>query len=528
MNTLEGWARIVPLLALAIPAIYALTALTSPRRAGLAAGAAPALALLFAGGAAATGGASGAGSVSLGVRIDALTCTMLLLVGALGAIIVRYSRAYLQGDPGLERYLRWLLLTLGAVSILLLSNNLLVVALGWTATSVTLHQLLTFYQDRTPALVAAHKKFLVSRLADLCFLVSLVLVDRTVGSLALDRIYAWTAAHPQLNPSMQGAAVLVVVAVALRSAQLPFHGWLLQVMEAPTPISALLHAGVVNLGGFLLIRLAPWMVHAHAAQLLLVILGLTSAILAALVMTTRVSVKVALAWSTCAQMGFMLVQCGLGLWHLALLHLVAHSLYKAHAFLSAGTAVEEWRLQSLSGGATSFSRGRLLGATLVAGGSVVFGVLALRRLVPMSPAEELSTPVFAALVGLSMVPLLASRVSGVEVLLGLGARVVGVILLYTGVHGAAALLMPPPVQEPSTLAWALVASGFLGLFALKTALQQRPHGALANRLYPWLFAGFYLDEGFTRLTFRLWPPRLQPQGERARPLELQQPVEARA
>jgi NAD(P)H-quinone oxidoreductase subunit 5 len=119
--------------------------------------------------------------------------------------------------------------------------------------------------------------------------------------------------------------VLLVASAALKCAQLPFHGWLIQVMEAPTPVSALLHAGVVNIGGFLMIRLAPLMTQSEIAQTLLVICGCTTAVIAALVMTTRVSIKVALAWSTCAQMGFMLLECGLGAYPLALLHIVAHS-----------------------------------------------------------------------------------------------------------------------------------------------------------------------------------------------------------
>jgi len=361
MIALEEWRSFI---ALSIPATLALVALLSPRRAGLAATAALCLSLLFTAGAALEQGAA----MTLGVRIDAVTSVMLLLVAALGVVIVRYSRTYLQGDPAVLRYQRFLLLTLSAVTALVIANNLLVIALGWTATSLALHQLLTFYPDRTAALVAAHKKFLVSRLADVCLLLSLALVHHDVGSLNLDQIFAWTGSHPDLPGSMHAAAILVVLTAALKSAQLPFHGWLTQVMEAPTPVSALLHAGVVNIGGFVLIRLAPWMSRAQPALLLLVVIGLVSAVIAALVMTTRVSVKVALAWSTCAQMGFMLVQCGLGLWHLALLHLVAHSLYKAHAFLSTGTAVEGFRLQALTQRPPAPSRGRLGLATFVADG----------------------------------------------------------------------------------------------------------------------------------------------------------------
>jgi len=526
MNSTEEWSFVVPLLALAIPAILALAAVTSPRRAGLANGSALGMALLFTVGVAGLQGASTPAGTSLGVRVDAVTCVMLLLVAVLGVVIVRYSRTYLHGDPGLVRYQRWLLLTLSAVTALVVANNLLVVALGWTATSLALHQLLTFYSDRKAALVAAHKKFLVSRLADICLLVCLALVHRDVGSLDLDRIAAWAVSHPDLTPSMQVAAVLVVMAVALKSAQLPFHGWLTQVMEAPTPVSALLHAGVVNVGGFVLIRLAPWMARAELAQLLLVVIGLVTAVLAALVMTTRVSVKVALAWSTCAQMGFMLVQCGLGLWHLALLHLVAHSLYKAHAFLSAGTAVEGWRLEALTKRPPVPSRGRFAVAIVLALGTAALGVAALRHVLALSPADALSVPVLAILVSLSMVPLLAQRASGAVASVAVAARVSGVVLLYVGWHAAAAQLMPPHAGVSNALGWVLVAVGFVGLFAVKATLQRTPDGRAARALYPWLFAGLYLDERFTRLTFRVWPPRLQRRSETPRPVHVRGTIEA--
>ncbi len=110
-------------------------------------------------------------------------------------------------------------------------------------------------------------------------------------------------------------------------------------MEAPTPVSALLHAGIINAGGLMLIRTAEVVQASPGSMAALVMLGGFTALFGAVVMLTQSAVKTALAWSTVAQMGFMLLQCGLGLWPLALLHIVAHSLYKAHAFLSAGGAV---------------------------------------------------------------------------------------------------------------------------------------------------------------------------------------------
>jgi NAD(P)H-quinone oxidoreductase subunit 5 len=126
----------------------------------------------------------------------------------------------------------------------------------------------------------------------------------------------------------------------LKSAQFPTHGWLTEVMKTPTPVSALLHAGVINAGGFLLIRFADVMLLAPGVLAALVMFGGFTALFGRLVMLTQPAVKTSLAWSTVAQMGFMILECGLALFPLALLHIVAHSLYKVHSFLASGTAVE--------------------------------------------------------------------------------------------------------------------------------------------------------------------------------------------
>ncbi|MEO5613893.1 MAG: proton-conducting transporter membrane subunit, partial [Cypionkella sp.] len=154
-----------------------------------------------------------------------------------------------------------------------------------------------------------------------------------------DLVALGAAAQSGLPLTAKVGVALVVVAAVLKTATFPLHGWLTEVMEAPTPVSALLHAGIINGGGLLLIRLADVVQASAGAMAALMMLGGFTALFGAAVMLTQSAVKTALAWSTVAQMGFMLLQCGLGLWPLALLHIVAHSLYKAHAFLSSGTAV---------------------------------------------------------------------------------------------------------------------------------------------------------------------------------------------
>lgn len=435
---------------------------------------------------------------SLGVRLDLVTCVMLVLVSIMTGVIVRYSRTYLDGEQGVARYARWLMVTVAAVAVLVMANNLAVVFLGWVGVSLGLHQLLVFY-DRTAAIIAAHKKFIASRVADVCLLGGIICLQIDRGTLEIDRLHAWAASGPALSGTMITGTVFLALAALVKCAQLPLHGWLTQVMEAPTPVSALLHAGIVNIGGFLMIRLAPVMALSDAGQWTLIVVGLATTIIAALIMTTRVSIKVALAWSTAAQMGMMLVQCGLGAWHLALLHLLAHSLYKAHAFLSSGSAVMEWRIGALSPKRAPLDLG---GTVMVAGAllGVVAGVLfALGHL-------DVQESAVAVVLALALAPALHRGLRDGHA--GMAAAQVGLVAgLYFTWHVLAGRVMHVE-GPPRDAAWILVAAAFAMLFLVQAQVAAKPEGRLARALHPWLFWGLYLDERFTRLTFQLWPARL--------------------
>jgi NAD(P)H-quinone oxidoreductase subunit 5 len=444
----------------------------------------------------------GAVLAGAGLRADLPGAVMLVLVSFIGWVIVRYSQPYLAGERSEGHYVRWLVATLGCVGLVVVTNHLLVLALAWTATSLALHRLLTFYGDRPAAVIAAHKKFMAGRVADVLMLGAVGLLASSMGTLRLDELAARAAADA-LPLGAQVAVVAIALAAILKCAQLPFHGWLIQVMEAPTPVSALLHAGIVNLGGFVLLRVATLVGEVALAQALLVVTGLVTAVLAALVMSTRVSIKVALAWSTTAQMGFMLMQCGLGLWEMALLHLVAHSLYKAHAFLSAGGVVRSALLRTMAPRPAA-PTGAALALAVVAG--VVLMAVASRAW-GVTPAGGLAAWVLAAIVALAVTPLVQARTAGLCGAWRLlpAAAAFGVAMAYVGLHlGLSAAVLPLTTPAPTFLAIG-VAVGFAALFTLQSVVALRPDGPLARGAYPWFYGGFYLDERFTRLTFRLWP-----------------------
>ena len=278
-------------------------------------------------------------NAGLSVRLDPLSVTMLLLVSFIGWVVLRYSRTYLDGEARQGAFTGWLLATLAAVLLAVIAGNLVQLTIGWVATSLCLHRLLLFYPDRPAARRAARKKFIMARLGDAALIIAFILLWAGAGTADIATILTQAAA-PAAVPFMVAAAIFLALAALLKSAQFPTHGWLTEVMEAPTPVSALLHAGVINAGGFLLIRFADVMLQAPGVLAALVMLGGFTALFGSLVMLTQSAVKTSLAWSTVAQMGFMIMQCGLALFPLALLHVVAHSLYKAHAFLASGGAVE--------------------------------------------------------------------------------------------------------------------------------------------------------------------------------------------
>lgn len=299
-----------------------------------------ALVLVFSG--AGTSVMLGFEQLGLAVRIDMLSVVMLLLVSTVGWVVVRFAATYLDGDANQGSFTGWMCMTLAAVLLLVQSGSLLLLIGAWVATSLFLHKLLLFYPGRVQAQRAARKKFVTSRLGDAALVLAALMLATSYGTGDIAAILAAARDNLDITSSWTYPVIagLLALAAILKSAQFPMHGWLTEVMETPTPVSALLHAGVINAGGFLLIRFADVMLLSPAVLAGLVMIGGFTALLGGLVMLTQPAVKTSLAWSTVGQMGFMILQCGLALFPLALLHIVAHSFYKAHAFLESGSAVE--------------------------------------------------------------------------------------------------------------------------------------------------------------------------------------------
>jgi NAD(P)H-quinone oxidoreductase subunit 5 len=285
----------------------------------------------------------GSAGIGFSCRLDGLSATMFCLVSFIGLVVVLYSRNYLDGDPGHARFMRALCLTLASVLLIIVSGNLFAFTLAWIATSVALNRLLLFYPERPAARLAASKEWIASRLGDLCLIAAACALYARFGSLEYGVLFTGADALRMSGTDpglLHLVALLLVVTALLKSAQFPLHGWLVEVMETPTPVSALLHAGIVNAGGFLILRFSHVIALSGSALDTLVLVGGFTALFGSIVMLTQTSIKSSLAHSTIAQMGFMMLECGLAAFPAALLHVVAHSLYKAHAFLSSGSVID--------------------------------------------------------------------------------------------------------------------------------------------------------------------------------------------
>jgi NAD(P)H-quinone oxidoreductase subunit 5 len=258
------------------------------------------------------------------------------------------------------------------------------------------------------------------------------------------------------------------------------------------------------------------MAHSPLAQNILVGVGLFSTVIASLVMATRASIKTVLAWSTIGQMGFMLVQCGLGAWHLALMHLLAHSLYKAHTFLSASSVVQQWRVSHLVHSPHAKIWHLFLGTTLLVSLTVAPFYLA-----PRLPIGHLAVSIrhatmtigpLALILALSFAPVIARALAAGNRAFGLVALwLLGASASYFGWHVLFEHLAPQISGgvSASELGWRIVVAGLIVLFLAQSIMQSRPNGRFSNWLQPHLDSGLYIDDWFTRVTFRLWPPALQ-------------------
>ena len=283
------------------------------------------------------------GRAVLGLAADRVGAVLVTLTTLVGLVVQSFASRSLLGDPRASRFhVLSLVLTsaTATVAVAATGSGLLV---AWIVTSLALVALIGHRSPWPPAVAAQRRTGLSFLIGDLALLLAVVATAVTIGDVDLRAVAADATALDAeqivgIN-ALTVIAVLLVVAGVARSALVPIHRWLPSTLAAPTPVSALLHAGVVNGAGVLLIRFSPLFGASATAMTLAFVLGMATALIATAVMLVRTDVKGGLVWSTSGQMGFMVLQLGVGAFAAALFHIVGHALYKATMFLGAGGAI---------------------------------------------------------------------------------------------------------------------------------------------------------------------------------------------
>jgi len=272
-----------------------------------------------------------------------LSAILVPYVAILGLVIRKYSKKYMWDEPRYKRFFILLNFIFSAIYLLIMSNNLIILTIAWQLMSIALYLLITFNVESKSAIRNGGWTMLTHKLADLLFIVAVVLTYKTFATYNLSELSSiWTETYNQhlpTEPMVYVIGFLFLFAAMMKSAIMPFHLWLPYTSEAPTPVSALMHAGVVNVGGILLNKIAFLLLLTPAVLNVAFIMGLITAVGASLLMLAVSDVKRSLGYSTVGQMGYMIMEIGLGAFSLAIYHLMVHGIFKASFFLESGSLI---------------------------------------------------------------------------------------------------------------------------------------------------------------------------------------------
>jgi NADH-quinone oxidoreductase subunit L len=286
----------------------------------------------------------------LGFHIDRLSAVMMVLISGVGTIIYTYSVGYMYQDPHERRYLTLIGVTTFVLLCMVSSGNLMMLFIFWQLLSYLLY-VLAHNHSHAATLEGAFRTFTLLRVGDAAFLAGIVLAHSLYGTLEFQALFAKAAEISVTLSPLPGIELSGPTAVTLllfvggmsKSAQFPLHIWMPRYLYAPTPVTALLHAGIVNAGGFLINRLAPLFGLSSTTLHVAFVIGTLTAVLGATMMLAQNDIKNMLGFSTIGQMGYMIMECGLGAFSLAVFHLIAHGLFKATVFLNCGNVIHKAR-----------------------------------------------------------------------------------------------------------------------------------------------------------------------------------------
>ena len=279
--------------------------------------------------------------VNAALLIDPLSITFVLLITGVGSLIHIYSIGYMAHDPARRRFFGYMNLFVASMLLLVLADNYLVLYAGWEGVGLASYLLIGFWQFKPSAAVAAKKAFIVNRIGDTGLTIAVFLMFTEFGTVSFTGVFHGApAAGSGVNTAL---GLLLLLAACGKSAQVPLQSWLLDAMEGPTPVSALIHAAtMVTAGVYLLVRSNPILALTPTARLAITVVGAVTLLFGAIIGCAKDDIKKALAGSTMSQIGYMILAAGLGSpigYAFAIAHLVAHGFFKANLFLGAGSVM---------------------------------------------------------------------------------------------------------------------------------------------------------------------------------------------
>jgi NADH-quinone oxidoreductase subunit L len=272
---------------------------------------------------------------------DPLSAVMTMVVAGVGSLIHMYSIGYMHGDPRYTRFFAYMNLFLASMLILVLGSNFAVLFVGWELVGLSSYLLISFWFEKPSAAAAGKKAFIVNRIGDFGFLIALMLIFATFGSLGFEQVFENAESLlAEGGTTVTVITLLLLVGAAGKSAQLPLHIWLPDAMEGPTPVSALIHAAtMVTAGVYMVARTGVLFDLAPFSAGVVATVGALTAIFAATIAIGQRDIKRVLAYSTISQLGYMFMGVGVGAYTAGIFHLMTHAFFKALLFLGAGSVI---------------------------------------------------------------------------------------------------------------------------------------------------------------------------------------------
>jgi NADH-quinone oxidoreductase subunit L len=319
-------------------------------------------------------------TVDVAFQLDQLSIVFVLLITIVGSLIHIYSIGYMAEDPDRRRFFGFLNLFVAAMLLLVLADNFLLLYVGWEGVGLASFLLIGFWQYKPSAAAAAKKAFVINRVGDVGLSLAIMLMFVTFGSVTFESVFS--SAGEASDSTLTWIGLLLLLAAAGKSAQFPLQAWLLDAMEGPTPVSALIHAAtMVTAGVYLIVRSNAIYDRTVFAATTVLVIGVITMIIGAIIGSAKDDIKKALAGSTMSQIGYMVLAAGLGPvgYVFAIFHLLTHGVFKANLFLSAGSV-----MHAMNNGVDMRRFGALRTVMLITFGAFTFGYLAIMGIPPFS------------------------------------------------------------------------------------------------------------------------------------------------